>query len=513
VAFSWTGDAAASSDKEIYLQMIGAGPPLRLTDAPGRAESPVWSPDGREIAFLRTGAGEPGYYAVSALVGPERKLAPALDPPPRAGGSTFDWSPDGKTLVIADRLVRNGPRVLLLHDLATGARRQLGPDAPYIANPSYSPDGKWIAYVMGSSFLSHDIHVIPAGGGQPSKITHDARWIAGLSWSSDGERIVFATRKSGPFTLWSAPASGGVAEPVALSGADVYAPNFARQGGRMVFTRYKINRNLWRLKAGSQESPREWIVSTRSSFQPDYSPDGTRIAFSSDRTSAFEIWVCDSEGRQPLQLTSFRGPQTGSPRWSPDGRWIAFDSRPDGPSDIFVINSGGGEPRRLTSTGAEDRSPWWSADGKWIYFTSNRQGGNQLWRIPFAGGDAEAVTTDGAITAAEDAKRGEIYYSNLRGLWKRRATWEGQPTRLAEKFPYVGWRHAGGNIYYGRPDDKGLHEIVAFSPADGATRLVARLRQQTSDFDTFTLSPDGQWLLFDRIDHVENEILMLENSR
>ncbi|MDX1981097.1 MAG: protein kinase [Bryobacteraceae bacterium] len=513
VAFSWTGDSGAATDKEIYLQMIGSGPPLKLTDGPGKAESPVWSPDGRQIAFLRTGSGEPGYFAVSALGGLERKLAPALDPPPRAGGAPFDWSPDGKHLAIADRLVRNGPRLLLLHDLANGTRRQLGSEAAYVANPAFSPTGDAIAFTMGPSFLSHDIHVIPAGGGQARRITSDGRWIAGLTWSSDGTTIVFSTRKSGPFTLWSVPARGGVAEPLALSGTDVYSPNFARQGSRMVFARHKITRNLWRLKLGSSEPARELIGSTRSSFQPDYSPDGGRIAFASDRTSAFEIWVADSEGRHPLQITSFRGPQTGSPHWSPDGRWIAFDSRPDGHADIYVINSGGGEPRRLTREASEDRSPWWSADGKWIYFTSNREGGNQLWRISFEGGAAEAVTTDGAISAAEYGARGEIYYANLRGLWKRRSGWEGQPTRLAEKFPFVGWIHANGRLYYGRTDEKGLQEIVSFSPQDGTTAVVARLNHSSSDFDTFTISPDGQWLLFDRIDQVENEILLIENAR
>ena len=127
-----------------------------------------------------------------------------------------------------------------------------------------------------------------------------------------------------------------------------------------------------------------------------------------------EIWICDSDGRNPLQLTSFGGPYaTGTPRWAPDGKLIAFDSRQNGPSDIFVISPEGGSPRRLTKEPSEDFVPSWSRDSRWIYFCSERGGkGNlQIWKMPAEGGPATQVTQKGGFGAFESFDRKWLFYS------------------------------------------------------------------------------------------------------
>ena len=94
-----------------------------------------------------------------------------------------------------------------------------------------------------------------------------------------------------------------------------------------------------------------------------------------------EIYVCGSDGSNPVQLTSMRAPDTGTPAWSPDGKQIAFDSRLEGHSDIFVINAEGGSPHRLTTEPYDNELPSWSRDSHWIYFTSERSADNQIWKV------------------------------------------------------------------------------------------------------------------------------------
>jgi Tol biopolymer transport system component len=125
-------------------------------------------------------------------------------------------------------------------------------------------------------------------------------------------------------------------------------------------------------------------------YSPQFSPDGSKIVFASDRSGSPEIWVSDSAGRNLRQLTENTG--SGSPRWSPDGRQIVYDSLIDGNAEICVINADGGPPRRLTTDPAEDIVPSWSHDGQWIYFCSNRTGSQQIWKLPAAGGQAVQFT-------------------------------------------------------------------------------------------------------------------------
>ena len=146
------------------------------------------------------------------------------------------------------------------------------------------------------------------------------------------------------------------------------------------------------------------ISSSRREDTPNFSPDGKRIVFSSNRSGHWEIWVCDSDGQNSVQLTSFGGSYvTGTPRWSPDGKTIVFDSVTRGKPDIFVINAESRVQRNLTANSYLDAVPSWSRDGRWIYFSSDRggDGGLQVWKMPVEVGQPIQVTKKGGLEAFE----------------------------------------------------------------------------------------------------------------
>jgi Tol biopolymer transport system component len=173
------------------------------------------------------------------------------------------------------------------------------------------------------------------------------------------------------------PASGGAPERLAVAGENASALSISRNGNRLVYERNVWDTNIWRIPgpnaSDGKSAPLRFIASTQPDLEPQFSPDGKKIVFSSARSGNYEIWICDHEGRNPIQLTSFGGFAVGSPRWSPDSRWIAFDSPTKaGNDDIYVIGADGGQSRRLTSGPSNNVRPSWSHDGRWIYFGSNR---------------------------------------------------------------------------------------------------------------------------------------------
>ena len=146
------GPARSKTTHDIYVQQIGAGSPLRLTTDPRNDYNPVWSPDGRWIAFLRrqSEAGKSELRLIPPLGGPERKLAEirvrrrdCITPPYLA------WCPDSNCLVVTDSPGEGKPDALFVVSLETGEKRQLTNPQPPAAgdtNPAVSPDGSWLVF-------------------------------------------------------------------------------------------------------------------------------------------------------------------------------------------------------------------------------------------------------------------------------------------------------------------------------------------------------------------------------
>ena len=516
IAYAWQGDNDDNAD--IYVKLIGAGDPLRLTSSPAVESCPAWSPDGRYIAFMRgSSGGRDAYYLIPALGGAERKIGEAHRQR-QLYEECFDWSRDGKYLLVADRMASEDARSgILLLSVEDGQTRVLvSQPAPYVANPVRSPDGTAVAYVQGAGFLAGDIYVVAASGGSPRRLTSDGQSLDGLAWTADGKEIVFASNRGGLWRLWRVSSSGGIPELVNGVGEGAGEPTISPRGNRLAYVQARADANLWRTAGPASKdrraAPMKVIASSRQDVAGVFSPDGKRIAFGSDRSGSFEIWTCNSDGTNQAQLTSLKAADAGTPSWSPDGTTIAFDARLEGHGDIFVINADGGSPRRLTTEPVENNVPTWSRDGKWIYFSSNRTGSWQIWRIPSVGGSAIQVTKNGGFSAQESPDAKFLYVWVDGGtIWRMRPSGQ-ETTRILQGVP-VWWRVAPGGIYF--IDGSTTPAVVKFFDlATGRVKTITTLDLGYSHPALgFDVSPDGQWILFKRVDQVASDIMVVENFR
>ncbi len=518
VAFTWSGQN--NDNLDIYVKSVGGGEPLRLTDEPAIERNPVWSPDGSHIAFLRELPDQKvGIYVVPLLGGTARKLAETY-------GLPFSWSPDGEFMAVAERNSREEPFSLFLLSVKTGEKRRLTfPPNQYFGdiNTVFSPDGKTLAFMRASSISAWDIYLVPVVGGEPKRLTSDNTLLDGLDWTADGREIVFSSpRSGGTASLWKIAVSGGEPERLSLVGLNAFNPSVSRQGNRLVYVHSLADSNIWRIatpNSNSQDSVNTRLISSTSyDISPVYSPDGNRIAFVSGRSGSSEIWICNSDGSMPVQLTSFGGPITSSPRWSPDGRQIVFDSSSEGNADIFVINIEDGSPRRLTSEGSEDIVPNWSKDGQWIYFTSKRSGELQIWKMSPEGGNIIQVTKQGGFEPVESPDGKYIYYAkglNTDGIW-RVPVEEGEETLIVNtlKAGYLRyWTVVDNGIYFATRATSNP-TIQFFDFATNQLTEIAKLEKPLlAGNPGLSISPDGRWLLYPQIDQNNNDIILIENFR
>jgi Tol biopolymer transport system component/tRNA A-37 threonylcarbamoyl transferase component Bud32 len=521
LAFSWNGEKGDNFD--IYVKLVDAGTPIRLTQDPALDSAPAWSPDGRFLAFVRRSPeGKGGYYVIPALGGAERKVADIPKTPSHSPFPSADWTPDSKSLVIVDTSV--DPPALAQVTVADGDKKRLtSPPENSFGDylPAISPDGRWLAFnrVTGAGLLNNwrvasFTQPVP---GEPIPLTMSGAaqvFAPRCAWTADSAQLVCVEGASGGPRLVRVPVPGpGKTEPILAAGTNVTSPAIARQAGRLAYVHEFRNTNLWRAELREPKAPPVRVIaSTRVEFEPDYSADGARIAFISSRSGANEVWTAGADGSNSVQVTTQAARPT-APRWSPDGRRIAFAQRPGGNVDVYVVDAQGGTPRRMTTDPANDASAYWSRDGKWIYFASDRTGRQEVWKMLADGSAREVqVTRNGGWRSRESFDGKTLYYQkfDLPGLFRMPVN-GGPEERIADVQPPEDWQLAPEGIYYFRREGND-YLVERVDLKSGRTTEALKLPPGTSGgVNNFTVSPDGRWLVFVHIDQLVSELMTIEN--
>jgi len=522
VAFTWTGPD--DNNYDIYIKLVGPGEPVRLTTAPERDVAPSWSPDGRQIAFVRyISRQHASVIVIPALGGGVEYKVADLFLSLVSHDTTLSWTADSKQIAVSGRFRESAPFGLWLVPLDGGPPRRLtnvGSEASNDAAPAFSPDRKRLAFIRAISPTRTRVFVLPLTeqlqpSGTPVPVTDGKVAVHAIAWM-DNRRIVYSTggyfaRRLGILDLDSGGTTGveGFGEGAASLSI---APN-----GTLVYAREWAEVNLWRFGLiHGNSAPERLAASTYQTWTPAYSHDGRRIAFATTRSGLEEVWIADSDGAHPIQLTRMGSGHTANPRWSLDDRAILFNSWSPR-SDLYTVAVSDGTVKRLTDQKLSNSvEPSWSRDGKWIYFGDDRTERFEVYRIPVGGGATEQLTRNGGLHAEESVDRKWVYYSkdaeSPSSIWRI-------PRDGGQEMLMIDGLSASTNFM---PTEKGIYFIsgehewgpttVEFYDFATARRKVLFAVQKPFTWG-LALSPDGRWLVHGLEDHVSSNLMLIEDLR
>lgn len=358
----------------------------------------------------------------------------------------------------------------------------------------------------------------PEGGEEEQKTENQIR-VRGLTWDVDGEHIVYSGYANGTYSIWRLNTRSGARSWLPIPGEWAFDPSIASESGTLVYVDNWFEKNIWRVRLGessqTSQSYEALITSTRWDSEPQYSPDGTRIAFTSSRAGTLEIWLVDADGRNPMRFTQFGGPFVGNPRWSPDGRTLAFFANTDGFASVFSMNVEGGQPRRLTVPASNALPASWSQDGSWIYYASDVEEGWQIWKMRPDGSGPQRVTRSGGRSAREDGEGEWLYVvrPDRPGLSRLPVGREEGPEGLEvvmDDFPirpgYENWFFQGQKFYSLIP---GEGAPLALSVDMGTWEVDSLAAVPGIASPSLAISPDEAFLLYSRIDRGESDLKLL----
>jgi len=521
-AFFWGPEKIANHG--IYTKSFGDEPPAPLilrADTDKFFYNPVWSPDGKTIAFLSRNPEQQGFLnVISSTGGPHRVLLQIADP-----GKTFfanhnqlSWTPDAASIVapMATKTENGIYRI----STSTAERQRLTPasDRLHIA-PQLSRDGRRLAYMIREGPPQagiESVYVLNVGSGAPPELVYHGQSMAsGLTWNPPEDELIFCNAQSAIFgafdsRLYRLSTRAG-RSPRLL--ADVPCNTVSVHGSTLVYGKgLSVNSlgKLWTAATKDVAAATAFAPSSRYESLPAYSPDGATVAFLSDRSGQPEVWLASASGNNVRRLTTNGNPRS-YPRWSPDGTRLLYAVSRSG---IVVTPIAGGVSSRLPIDDEFAADPVWSRDGQTILYVSEKK----LLRVRLDGSDKRLIDETSPHFSVQESPDGKYIYFSRPGSPNdlcRMPAGGGAIEVLTNELASLHFAMTDSHLYTLSTHPRELRVVpLADGPAKSlpppaGTERIGNLRLGLG----MTVSPDGGQLIWSIGNSAELDLEVVRNFR
>lgn len=376
-------EIAFVSGGDVWTAPAEGGEARLLVSHPATESRPLYSPDGRQLAFVSTRTGNGDIYVLDFASGELRRLT--YDD----GAEQLDaWSHDGQWVYYSStaRDVASSSDVYRV-SAAGGTAMQVSADRyanEWAAAPA--PDGQGLAFVgrgyaqwwrHGHTHIDESFIMLLRDSSTPKyeALTEGGAKEVWPMWGDAGRSLYFMSDRSGAENIWKLTLGGRPAQLTKFTDGRVLWPSISYDGKTIVFER---GYGIWRMDTDSGRASEVRIALRGAPAGPAVervrqadqlqelalSPDGKKVAF----VARGEVFAASAtDGGDAVRVTSTSAPES-QPVWSPDSRRLAYVSERNGPGQLYLYDFGTNAEAQLTNTAEADDTPRFSPDGKWLAF-------------------------------------------------------------------------------------------------------------------------------------------------
>jgi Tol biopolymer transport system component/DNA-binding winged helix-turn-helix (wHTH) protein len=427
--------------------------------------------------------------------------------PNRSG--IFSWSSDGKFLAFVAKDSISKVVAIWLYDTSQQTRIKLTTphkSGYFDTRPQFSPNNKKIAFIRGSQSIRNIALIKLDNLSEVYQLTEHKNYISSFTWLKDNRHLLFDSNKSGDRNLWLIDSQNR--KETLLGARDAQYPSLSADNSTLTFLDIHYQANIWSINLSDNND--QLIPLTRSikyNNMPAFSPDGSLVAFTSNRQGKGAIWLYSLITNKQYKLFSLDGESLILPSWSSNGDKLLVSYKSDTEYGCYQYNITDQHYESVGKLEKEYYSCIYGANDSIFAMTKQENKAPQIIKIK-ANKTIEQMTFEGVNRMMLLNDRTLIYsLKNRDGLQTMNFSGEKEDIFLPD-FPanlYEHWTAINGTIYYPKLEEK--PGIWRFQVNSGEDTLVSKHLPSTIG-NTLAISPDQKTLLICRTDRVDSDIFI-----